>query len=264
MLETRTPREPNAVPHTHGNGTAVLRLFAVDALTDLDAKGCGISVQCGPGALERCLALVMFAGISPMLAAIAVAIKVASPRGTIFYRQERVGIDRRRQHDHSSAENSALDRSDRRKSPGAGRTFRIWKFRTMVPNAEAGTGPIWATENDPRVTRVGRFLRTLRMDELPQLLNVVQGDMRLIGPRPERPQFVAQLAKAVPEYLRRHSIPPGITGLAQVQRSYDASLDDVVTKLKYDLFYVDNRCLMLNVKILMKTFDVVLRGRGAH
>ncbi len=134
----------------------------------------------------------------------------------------------------------------------------------MIPNAEAVTGPVWAEENDPRVTRVGRALRTLRFDELPQLLNVVHGTMRLIGPRPERPQFVERLARAMPEYSRRHAVPPGITGLAQVQRNYDASLDDVRTKLKYDLYYVDNRCWMLNVKIVMKTFDVVFRGRGAH
>jgi len=264
MLETRTPREPTVAPHSPANEPRSFDFSPWTTLPVLTPKNAETPEACGPGAFERWVALLMFAGITPLLAAIAVAIKVESPRGTIFYRQERVGIDRRRPRDHASAENPSLDRGDRRKSPGAGRTFRIWKFRTMVPNAEAGTGPIWATENDPRVTRVGRFLRTLRMDELPQLLNVVQGDMRLIGPRPERPQFVAQLAKAVPEYWRRHSVPPGITGLAQVQRSYDASLDDVVTKLKYDLFYVDNRCLMLNVKILMKTFDVVFRGRGAH
>jgi lipopolysaccharide/colanic/teichoic acid biosynthesis glycosyltransferase len=134
----------------------------------------------------------------------------------------------------------------------------------MVPDAEAKTGPVWALQNDPRITRVGRLLRYLRFDELPQLINVVQGHMRLIGPRPERPQFVEQLTKAVPEYPRRLTVAPGITGLAQVQRDYDEDLDDVRTKLKYDLFYVDHRCPMLNFKILMKTVDVVLRGRGAH
>ena len=217
-----------------------------------------------PGLVERSIALLVMLALSPLLALVAVAIKIDSPGGPVFYRQQRVGFNRRRQHDHVSAENPAMGTGNRRKVSGSGQPFMIWKFRTMVPNAEAKTGPVWASQNDPRVTRVGRALRTLRLDEVPQFLNVVQGHMRLIGPRPERPQFVEQFTKTVPEYRNRHNVPPGITGLAQVQRSYDANLDDVRTKLKYDLFYVENRSLMLNVKILMKTVDVVLRGRGAH
>jgi lipopolysaccharide/colanic/teichoic acid biosynthesis glycosyltransferase len=213
----------------------------------------------GAGFAERCVAGAALLLAAPLMAAIAVAITIDSPGGPVFYRQERVGLDRRRREAGGEAR-----RQERRRQPGTGRCFLIWKFRTMIPDAEARTGPIWASENDPRVTRVGRWLRQLRLDELPQLINVVQGHMRLIGPRPERPQFVEKLSAAVPEYRRRHSVPPGITGLAQVQREYDASLDDVRTKLKYDLFYVDNRCWMLNLKILMKTLDVVLRGRGAH
>ncbi|HZM16996.1 MAG TPA: sugar transferase [Candidatus Krumholzibacteria bacterium] len=217
----------------------------------------------GPGILERAVALALLAGVSPLLALIALALKLESPGGSVFYRQERVGLDRR-QHTQANGARLRVAKKERRQTPGGGQRFLIWKFRTMIPNAEAVTGPVWAEENDPRVTRVGRALRTLRFDELPQLLNVVHGTMRLIGPRPERPQFVERLARAMPEYSRRHAVPPGITGLAQVQRNYDASLDDVRTKLKYDLYYVDNRCWMLNVKIVMKTFDVVFRGRGAH
>ncbi len=140
----------------------------------------------------------------------------------------------------------------------------IWKFRTMIPDAEARTGPVWASENDPRITRTGRVLRHLRLDELPQLFNVFRGQMRLIGPRPERPHFVSELSVDMPDYPKRLEVPPGITGLAQVEKQYDTIIDDVRTKLQYDLFYVRNRCRLLDIKILVKTIDVVLRGRGAR
>ena len=248
-------------------GAAIGRGFDFSPWTHLQplARPAAVAAQAagGPGILERAVALALLAGVSPLLAVIALALKLESPGGPVFYRQERVGLDRRLNTPADGAKSRA-GKKERRQTPGVGQRFLIWKFRTMIPNAEAVTGPVWAEENDPRVTRVGRALRTLRFDELPQLLNVVHGTMRLIGPRPERPQFVERLALAMPEYSRRHAVPPGITGLAQVQRNYDASLDDVRTKLKYDLYYVDNRCWMLNVKIVMKTFDVVFRGRGAH
>lgn len=247
-------------------GAATRRGFDFSPWTDLQplARPTAVPAQAtaGPGLLERAVAFTLLAGASPLLAVIALAIKLESPGGPVFYRQERVGLDRRQTTPLTAR--SRAGKKERRQTPGVGQRFFIWKFRTMIPNAEAVTGPVWAEENDPRVTRVGRALRTLRFDELPQLLNVVHGTMRLIGPRPERPQFVERLALAMPEYSRRHAVPPGITGLAQVQRNYDASLDDVRTKLKYDLYYVDNRCWMLNLKIVMKTFDVVFRGRGAH
>lgn len=235
----------------------------------------------GPSLFERFIALCLLVLAAPVFLPIAIAITVESPGGPVFYRQERVGLDRRRGSPAASGAGDGRngnggnggsvggntrrpEATERRQQIRRGKHFLIWKFRTMVPNAEAKTGPVWAMQNDPRITRIGRILRYLRFDELPQLINVVQGDMRLIGPRPERPQFVEQLTKAVPEYPRRLSVAPGITGLAQVQRDYDEDLDDVRTKLKYDLFYVDNRCAMLNFKILMKTVDVVVRGRGAH
>jgi len=195
--------------------------------------------------------------LTPVIALVIVAIKIDSPRGPVFYRQERVGVDRRRQTMRPMS-------GERRKTRGFGRLFLIWKFRTMVPNAEALTGPVWAAERDPRITRVGRVLRQLRLDELPQLLNVATGEMSLIGPRPERAHFVEKLSEEMPTYEQRLSVPPGITGLAQVEREYDASVNDVRTKLQYDLFYVKHRSTLMNVKILIKTVDVVLRGRGAR
>jgi len=209
------------------------------------------------GRLERVAAISMLLMLTPVIALVIVAIKIDSPRGPVFYRQERVGVDRRRQTMRPMS-------GERRKTRGFGRLFLIWKFRTMVPNAEALTGPVWAAERDPRITRVGRVLRQLRLDELPQLLNVATGEMSLIGPRPERAHFVEKLSEEMPTYEQRLSVPPGITGLAQVEREYDASVNDVRTKLQYDLFYVKHRSTLMNVKILIKTVDVVLRGRGAR
>jgi lipopolysaccharide/colanic/teichoic acid biosynthesis glycosyltransferase len=134
----------------------------------------------------------------------------------------------------------------------------------MIPDAEKGTGPVWASDRDPRVTRVGRVLRHLRLDEVPQVFNVLAGQMSLIGPRPEREFFVSKLTQDMPDYPRRLSVPPGITGLAQVEKQYDASVSDVRLKLGYDIFYVDNKCRLLDLKILLKTIDVVLRGRGSR
>ena len=210
------------------------------------------------GLLERAAAVGMLTALLPLCAAVALAIKVESPGGPVLYRQERVGIDRRREsRPHPAGK-------ERRKTRGFGRTFQIYKFRTMVPNAEARTGPVWAAARDPRITRVGRVLRHLRLDELPQLFNVASGEMSLIGPRPERPHFVEKFTIEWPAYERRLRVPPGITGLAQVERSYDENLSDVHTKLQYDLFYVTHRSTMMNLKILIKTVDVVLRGRGAR
>ena len=211
--------------------------------------------------LERTAALVLLFLLSPLLLVVSLAIKLSSPFGPVFYRQVRVGIDRRRQTGGNGEATPVA--GDRRMTPAEGRPFMIWKFRTMTPDAEKETGPVWAAEDDPRITRIGRILRHLRLDELPQLINVICGSMRLIGPRPERPHFVRSLMTKMPGYCRRLAVPPGITGLAQVQKNYDASVDDVKTKLYYDLFYIENRCKLLDFKILLKTVNVVLRGRSA-
>jgi lipopolysaccharide/colanic/teichoic acid biosynthesis glycosyltransferase len=134
----------------------------------------------------------------------------------------------------------------------------------MIPDAEAGTGPVWAAEDDPRITPTGRFLRKTRLDELPQLWNVLRGEMRLVGPRPERPHFVDMLSERVPGYRDRLRVPPGITGLAQVEREYDADVEDVRKKLRYDLYYIENRRPTFDLRILAKTVLVVLGRKGAR
>jgi sugar transferase (PEP-CTERM system associated) len=157
-------------------------------------------------------------------------------RSPIFYQQERVGLD--------------------------GHPFNVLKFRSMRNDAEKGGKPQWAAQNDPRVTRVGNFIRKTRIDELPQILNVFKGEMSFVGPRPERPYFVEQLIDVVPYYNVRHSIKPGITGWAQVRYGYGASADDALQKLQYDLYYVKNNSLFLDILILIDTLKVVLFRSG--
>jgi exopolysaccharide biosynthesis polyprenyl glycosylphosphotransferase len=143
-----------------------------------------------------------------------------------------------------------------------GREFTMYKFRTMREDAEAETGPVWATEDDPRYTAVGRWLRKTRLDEVPQFFNVLRGDMSLVGPRPERPFFVEKLAREIPLYSRRHRVKPGITGWAQVKWKYDTSLEDVQQKVKYDLFYIENMSLRRDLQILFRTIYTALKGSG--
>jgi exopolysaccharide biosynthesis polyprenyl glycosylphosphotransferase len=158
--------------------------------------------------------------------------------GSLIFRQERVGQN--------------------------GRHFMMYKFRSMVVEAEKGVGPVWAGENDPRIVRIGRLIRKLRIDEVPQLINVIKGDMSMIGPRPERPYFVDIFTRSLPFYSQRLSIKPGITGWSQIQHKYDESLDDVKEKLKYDLYYMDNMCLSLDIEIFFRTIWVMLIGKGAR
>ena len=188
-------------------------------------------------AVDIVAALLFLAVGFPLFALIALAIKLES-RGSIFYRQERVGE--------------------------AGKIFRLLKFRTMYERAEEGSGPIWATANDPRVTGTGRLLRRARLDEFPQIVNVLKGDMSFVGPRPERPHFVAMLQKGIPYYPQRLSVKPGITGWAQIRYPYGATVDDAIQKLEFDLYYVKNMSIFLDVLILLTTVQVVLFGRGAR
>jgi sugar transferase (PEP-CTERM system associated) len=173
----------------------------------------------------------------PVLALVAILVKWLSP-GPIFYHQERVGLN--------------------------GQPFTVHKFRTMRVDAEAGTGPVWAAKNDDRITPLGRFLRRTRLDELPQLWNVLKGDMSLVGPRPERPTFVEHLTETIPFYGQRHVVKPGLTGWAQIRYTYGASVEDAVEKLQYDLYYIKNMSLALDLVILLETMKTVVLRRGAQ
>jgi exopolysaccharide biosynthesis polyprenyl glycosylphosphotransferase len=145
-----------------------------------------------------------------------------------------------------------------------GKNYTMLKFRSMHSDAEKRAGPQWATEDDPRITPVGRFIRKTRLDEIPQFINVLKGEMSLVGPRPERPFFVEQLKKEIPWYVRRIKMKPGITGWAQVKHKYDSSIEDVKQKVLYDLYYFENMSLALDVKIILRTILVVFTGKGAH
>ena len=172
----------------------------------------------------------------PAMIATLVAIMIEDgPKATFLYRQERVGLN--------------------------GKRFNVYKFRSMREDAEK-FGAQWAQENDPRITRVGRFIRTYRVDELPQIINVLRGDMGFVGPRPERPHFVNQLQEKNRYFAERHRVKPGITGWAQLNYPYGASEEDAFRKLEYDLYYVKNQSLLLDVLILIRTVEVILFGKG--
>lgn len=173
----------------------------------------------------------------PILLLTSIAIKLESD-GPVFYRQERVGQN--------------------------GKSFIIYKFRSMSAKAEANIGPVWATKDDPRITAVGRLIRKLRIDEIPQMINVLKGEMSFVGPRPERPFFVQTLRKRIPYYSLRHSVKPGITGWAQISYPYGDSEEDAVEKLQYDLYYMKNMSILFDLQILFESLKVVLLGRGAR
>jgi sugar transferase (PEP-CTERM system associated) len=173
----------------------------------------------------------------PLMILIAVCVKIDS-RGPVFLKQTRVGL--------------------------GGKSFMLYKFRTMRKDAEEGTGAVWAQADDPRITRFGRFLRKERFDELPQLYNMLRGDMSFIGPRPERPEFVTALEEIIPYYSERHFVKPGLTGWAQVRYRYGDSVESAVEKLKYDLFYIKHLSLFLELQIFFETVKVLLFGMGGR
>jgi lipopolysaccharide/colanic/teichoic acid biosynthesis glycosyltransferase len=203
--------------------------------------------------LNIVLATLALIVISPVMLLVAVAIRLTS-RGPVFYTQVRVGLDRR---------NNRLDATNhRRTSDIGGAPFRIYKFRTMRVDAEQATGAVWASKTDPRITFVGGFLRRYRLDELPQLLNVIKGEMNIVGPRPERPTIFAELRENIHEYPLRQRAKPGITGLAQINHHYDVCLEDVRTKVRYDLEYIRRQGVAEDLKIMFKTIPVILFRRG--
>ena len=165
----------------------------------------------------------------------ALLIRIQS-KGPIFYKQQRMGLN--------------------------GKIFKIYKFRSMIQDAEKHTGPVWSTKDDPRITPVGSFIRKARIDEIPQVINILKGDMSFVGPRPERPFFVEKLSEEIPLYRRRLKVRPGVTGWAQVKHKYDETIEDVKVKLRYDLFYIENMSLRMDFKIIFRTVFVVLFGKG--
>jgi lipopolysaccharide/colanic/teichoic acid biosynthesis glycosyltransferase len=200
------------------------------------------------------IALLALVLLAPFMLLIALAVKLTSP-GPVLYMQDRVGMDRRRR--------PVTAVWDRRQSNVGGLEFRIYKFRSMRTDAEQGTGAVWATKNDPRVTPIGLFLRKTRLDEVPQLFNVLKGDMNIVGPRPERPSIFAELRQNIEEYPLRQQARPGITGLAQINRAYDATLDDVRAKVRFDLEYLQRQSFFEDIKIMCRTLPVMIFNRGA-
>ncbi len=186
---------------------------------------------------NRLLSALALVVASPVMLLTALAVRLSSP-GPILYRQVRVGLD--------------------------GRLFTLYKFRSMRADAEAQTGAVWASKDDPRITRVGRIIRKLRFDELPQLFNSLIGDMSIVGPRPERPEFVQALSEKIPYYRQRHCVRPGITGWAQINYKYGDTLEDTIMKLEYDLYYIKNMSFRLDSYIVFHTIKAMLLSRGAQ
>ncbi len=205
-------------------------------------------------ALNLAVAALGLLAAAPVMAFTALAIALTSRR-PVLYTQVRIGLDRRK--------SRCEDGHPRRRHDLGGRPFEMYKFRTMDVDAERLTGAVWARPNDPRVTRLGRFLRRYRFDELPQFLNVLKGDMNVVGPRPERPAIFAQLRQAIREYPLRQRARPGITGLAQVNQHYDTSMEDVRRKLRFDLDYIWTQGVVTDLRILLLSAPAVLfRCRG--
>jgi exopolysaccharide biosynthesis polyprenyl glycosylphosphotransferase len=182
------------------------------------------------------LASAFFAVLWPFMLLTAIAVKLESP-GAVLYHQVRVGLN--------------------------GRHFRIYKFRSMRQDAEKN-GAVWAQKNDARVTKVGAFIRNTRLDELPQLYNVLAGSMSFVGPRPERPEFVTDLSQQIPFYDTRHKVKPGLMGWAQLKYPYGASVEDAKNKLQYDLYYTKNHSFLMDMLIMIQTVEIILLGKGVH
>ena len=209
--------------------------------------------------------------LSPVLLLVAIAVRLTS-RGPVIFSQQRVGLNLRqkkrdrRQRDEEVELPDGIERRgtgiNRRRDGGYGKPFTLYKFRTMKVDAEKN-GAQFAVKGDPRVTCIGRFMRKTRLDELPQLWNVLRGEMSLVGPRPERPEFIEKLSAEVPNYINRLGLKPGLTGLAQVINGYDNNIESFKRKVNLDLLYLQNCCYLNDLKIMFRTIRVVLTGSGA-
>lgn len=191
---------------------------------------------------------------APLMLGIAILVRLTSP-GPVLYRQVRIGVDRRLPGTPAGNHRRALDHG--------GKPFTIYKFRTMAASASLSSEQVWAAPNDARVTPLGRVLRKYRFDELPQLINVLRGDMNMVGPRPEQPNIFAELRSQVPNYELRQRVRPGITGWAQINHHYDRSVDDVRRKVAYDLEYIARQSLLEDLKIMLRTAPVLIFKKGA-
>jgi lipopolysaccharide/colanic/teichoic acid biosynthesis glycosyltransferase len=203
--------------------------------------------------LNVAAAAILLVLVSPLMLVIALLVKLTSP-GPVFYRQTRVGIDRR--------SNRQLNGNWRRKVDYGGKLFTIYKFRSMY-EAPPEAAQVWASQGDPRITPLGGLLRKYRLDELPQLYNVLRGDMNLVGPRPEQPEIFVDLRDKIDRYQVRQQVLPGITGWAQINQHYDSCLDDVRRKVHLDIEYIDRRSAVEDLKILARTVPVVMFKKGA-
>ncbi len=216
----------------------------------------------GKRVFDFVMALLGFMMTSILFLVVPFFIKLDSA-GPVFYGQQRVGLNHRRRERRNVAVKVQHDRrrGERRKQEVYGRPFVVYKFRTMRSDAEKHSGAVWAQKNDPRITRSGNILRFTHVDEIPQFLNVLLGEMSMVGPRPERPQIIPKLVEQIPDYARRLEVKPGMTGIAQIYCGYDATIDDVREKLRYDLTYVKNHSPKYDVMILFKTLWMIIRGR---
>lgn len=223
----------------------------------IEARAADEGITVGEARLRRALnvtvALLSILLTFPLWIIIAIVIKLTS-RGPVIHAQVRVGLDSR---------GTGVGSNDpRRRHDIGGKPFTMYKFRTMHTEAEQRSGAVWATVNDPRVTAAGRILRQYRLDELPQLINVLRGEMNIVGPRPERPTIFASLSETVPNYRLRQRARPGITGLAQIRQQYDSCLDDVKRKVEYDLEYIRRPSFWRDLRIMLETIPVILLRRG--
>jgi lipopolysaccharide/colanic/teichoic acid biosynthesis glycosyltransferase len=245
---TQVVRVPHVVTD-HWEGTERAEIRVVSPAVDFSPA----DRLTGRRVLNVVVAVIGLIVLSPLMLVIAILVRLTSP-GPVIYKQTRVGVDRRRPRSNAG--------SGRRKVDYGGRLFTIYKFRTM--RAEPGAVlEIWATPGDHRVTRLGNLLRKYRLDEIPQLFNVIRGDMNIVGPRPEQPKIFANLCGAIAEYPLRQRVLPGITGLAQVNHHYDRCLEDVRTKIRYDLEYIRHESVASDLRILLQTFPTIIFRRGA-